>query len=278
MPTAPDNSWTSLLDRLADNNFGDINEEDVRCIARFCRPSYAVAGASGVSPSTYWQPSSLPAPTETTVPQYALLLAMTTPSGPYSYERGENYLSPASNGFTYSGNGGGDVADAVAASRLVHFSWNIELFATTLEHCAISWWSVPVASTGFPNLARRHRIGRMYTQSAWNGAGEAGVFQQFKRGNTVGYITASDGSGSLVMNPGDLLVPLIEHYGPTNTVANAKLSFQLSAHTVGVVDAWTPATTTDGYWDTSGDLSIDKVGQAPFTFTPPAPRSYGTMT
>lgn len=263
MPTAPDKTWPQLLALLDDNNVGAINEEDVRSIARFARASFAYAGASGVSNLGTWAGSIPATPTGTEPPRYAYLMALK------SFYRGENYLSPSVTGFNYSGGGG--ATDTVAASRLVMFSWDIELFSTSLEHTAIAWWYLPSEAT-WPTGAKRHRIGRMYTQTAWNAttAGPAGIDQQFKR-TAAGYTTASSGTGMVVLNPGDQLIPLLEHYGPGGSISGPLLSFDLNAVTTGVVDETVTIPST--YWDSVSykDVDVDK----PFTSTPLSPRLTG---
>ena len=270
-PTAPDKIWSDLLALLQDNGVGGISEEDVRALARFARTSYAFAGASGVAFTMTGTVPTTPDVNGNNTPQYVKLLPLIGPAG--TYQMGDNYLSVSNPGFTYSGLGGGGATDTVAASRLVKYSWNIELFSTTLEHCALAWYYLP-ATAGvagvFPTDLKRHRLGRLYTQSGWTGTALPGAVDQAFKRTASGYIGASNGSGMIIMNPGDQLVPLLEHYGPGAGISGPLLSFNFDLHTAGVVGAWVPPA---GYWDTVGDADVDKAHA--FTSTPSAPRMWG---
>ena len=266
MPTSPDKKWSDLLDLLADNNVGGISEEDVRAIARYARTSYSFLGASGVTIAS-WVGTINSTQAAADIPQYVKLRGLD------SYAHGENYLSPSTLGILYAG---GVAPDDVKASRIVQFSWNIEMFATSLESCAIAWYYLPTAGV-WPTDAKRHRIGRMYTQSGWTAlapVNTASIEQTFRRTNP-GYITASNGTGTILLNPGDTLVPILEHYGPSAGVAGPLLSFNLSAVTLGVVDAWTTIPST--YWNTVADVDVDTlVTGKPFTAPSPL-RLYGNI-
>jgi hypothetical protein len=273
---APDKTWSDLLLRLKDNNEGSITEEDVRSLARFAQTSYATASSCAAAvPSGAWVgtvPSDFVTldPTVTMPRYYRLLSTATSPTSSVYRHSGGDYLSVDTLAFTYGGGTGGDVA---AATRLVMFSWDTELYFETLEHCAIGWYYQPVAST-WPTGAKRHRIGRMYSQLGWqdNTSSEAtdltNVFTV--DGASSGYSVTSTGTGSIVMNPGDKLIPLLEHYGPSGSLSVPMINFDLTAYTAGVVDAWTPP---DQYW---GNVSYAE-SEAPFEY-PTIPRLLGAPT
>ncbi len=252
MPTSPDRTWTQILTDLDDNNSGSITEERVRSLGRFAKTSYATASACAAATPTGAWAGTIPVDLSVidpavTMPRYFKLMSAIN-TGPYTVFKhaGGDYLSVDSVGFNYTGGSG---ADVVAASRLVMFSWDIELYQETLESCAIGWYFLPAGST-WPTNAKRHRIGRMYSQLGWQdlSAPDTTPFtNEFNRdGGGLGYVMTSTGTGSIILSPGDKLIPLFEHYGPSGVLSNTTMNFDITAYTAGVVDAWTPATQ---YWD-----------------------------
>lgn len=200
MTTALDRTWTALMEGLEDNNEGGITEEDVRAIAAHSRPSVALQawGDPGPIPSSDW--GRLHKPYDGV---QALRMNSRVSAASKNYRHSTGSLSMNTTGFTYA------ASDAATQPRAFTYNWAVTVENPYDAAWGISWW-VLSSEGSFPVAVEDE----WDDEEVWLHHIEffRADFAAATSGENV-WTALSTGTKTVVLKPGDTLVPVLEYYG-----------------------------------------------------------------
>ena len=219
-------SYSHITDTvLADNNVGGIIEDDVRSIVDFARVHAMSVGASYMTveegdakgggagePTAYPLGTTLAAAGNKYVHNYTTgsLLDWSNQGFQYTYDAGANY-----------------------PSRLFRFSWNANLSDadTAPTSAALVFYYLPYNDV-WATSANSDRVQVSYFNQQSSGI----------RNTTDDTVEMfCNGSGLILLEPGDTLVPALEYYDSGSPTP--KISFNIDINSVGVAENKPDATT-----------------------------------
>lgn len=262
-PIVPDVSFSGLIDRLPDNNAGAIGPEDVRAIASHSRSISAIVGVSDVgNTSLYGKFNTTDAAASTIIEditsgiRYAKLLSLLDVSGATKYEKYTGSVQSAVSasttyGITY---GTGTTEQPYTQSRAFQYDWDILLEGTDQSYFALTFYYLP-NGTSWPTTGTGWGDLKIHHSEALYGASEVDGDK---------FHSASSGSKTIVLNPGDTLVPVLEYWGSrsSSSYALSNLSganktgvdhFSLTISSSGVVGSDTDWDADTDYWSVSSN-------------------------
>lgn len=213
---------------LADNNIGGIIEDDVRSIVDFARVHAMSVGAS-------YETVDISAPEGDGVTEavaYPLASTLSTGTNVYShnYATAGSLLSWAGSGFQYTYDAGANYP-----SRLFRYSWDANLSDgdTSPISAALVFYLVPYGDvwgvSPYDDGTDRVQVSYFNQQVS-----------ALRDGNDTVEMSCR-GSGLILLEPGDTLVPALEYYDSGSPTP--KISFNIDINSVGVADNQFTATT-----------------------------------
>ena len=219
MTTPPDRTFSDVLSNLPENNVGSITPADVGAIANLAKTStfhdgaaetpaaafkalftrYIPHGATGTSDDIY----------------YARLMglnAVTTATGTSKYRSSAGDLSGTTSGAQYA------VASAtVAQPRVFTYSWDLAVRSGKQSFWAVTFYYLP-SGTAWPETptpsvstvdSNWDAVKVHHSEPFWaNSPVEYGAPT-----STVEWVSESSGSRTIVLEPGDTVVPVVEYWG-----------------------------------------------------------------
>jgi len=248
-----DISYASHVQNLAPNNVGAITEEDILNIVEFAKPRGVLLGFKEVNIATgggtnpvIWYGSNSGNPNPDTPPMYTPIVPnISLPNYStyrhYLYEGDGNFIKVSTadkGGIVYSSGAG--------TARLFNFSWDTMISSVAARYLAIIFYHVP-SGVKFGETDTRKHVNSFFTDVTISSRNNV---------STTFYDHRQVGSASIILNPGDSLVPVLAFYGPDSGIGSGTtFSFNLSLSSAGVVEAWSPGS---NYYDVvAGDSYED---------------------
>lgn len=255
MPTTQtDYSFSDLTTRLEDNNVGAISESDVRSIVEFARVHGSIVSFTEMpTASLDWYGSATSATASN--PPLSLPLYGKTSTTPNINSADISYVGVLdSTGYiTHSSSAAGGVKyDDVVANvpRIFNYNWDAHISAQSDGSYAIVFYYLTAGGDwGVAGEMQRHVVSRF--EEVVSGA----------RGGPTLYERRTNGASSIILAPGDTLVPTLEYYGPDANPNTLKVSFTCNVISAGVVPA--AIATANDYWDSVNEDKWDT--DNPFT-------------
>jgi hypothetical protein len=254
--TTPDRSFEEVLAGLPENNIGSITPADVGAIANLAKNSTFHDGAATVADAAFHPLFAKYVPKGATgltddIP-YARLMSLNGAST-INYRTQSGNLLSTDNGVQYSGTG-------ATQPRVFTYSWDIAVNSGKQSFWAVTFYYLPAGSSWplTPQDSGTYAIDANwdvvkvhYSEPFWsNEPVEYGLSTTATR-----WVAESSGSRTIVLEPGDTLVPVVEYWGAgtgADTVAAMDtdlVKWSLDVTTVGVAASPLPQD-DDNYWTT----------------------------
>jgi len=217
MTTPPDRTFADVLSNLPENNVGSITPADVGAIANLAKTSTFHDGAAGTGDTAFKALITryVPAGSSGTADDiyHARLMdvnsATTGGGGTNTYRSASGDLSGTENGVQY--------AASTAQPRVFTYSWDLAVRSGKQSFWAVTFYYLP-AGTAWPLSpttststvdSNWDSVKVHHSEPFWaNSPVEYGPAP-----STVEWVSETSGSRTVVLEPGDTVVPVVEYWG-----------------------------------------------------------------